>query len=422
MKNSLLFVLLLLLPAACLLGTEAYILDIDDVIGPVTHRLIQRVLQEAEQAESAFVVIRLNTPGGLATSMEKILIDIVNAPVCVVVYVWPGGGGANSAGVFIVAAADIAAMAPQTNIGSAHPVTGQGKDIEKTLSEKITNAMIAKIKAIATHKQRNINWYEQAVRESVNITSGEALELNVIDLVARDLDDLLTQIDGKEITKKDAALTIHSADAKRIVVEKTFAENMLTFLQNPNVFMILLSLGFLGLFIEFTHPGSIFPGVLGGVFLLLGFFSGQVLPINTVGVLLILLAFVFFVVELLRPGFGIFGIGGILAFVFGGLMLMDTSNGYFSVSLSLIIGIAVGLFIILAILLSASFKVMRRKPYLDFARFKEQTIPVRRVSAKAAYIYMDGTYWKIRCDEPLTEEDSVRILEKDGPVLVVKKV
>ncbi len=401
---------------------EIYIADVDDVIGPVTHRYITRAIDMADKGGSDLLVIRLNTPGGLVSTMEKILIEIINAPMCIVIYVYPQGGGANSAGVFIVASADIAAMAPQTNIGSAQPVSAEGKEIDETLKQKITNALIAKIKSIAEEKGRNAVWYEKAVTESFNITASEALELKVIDIYAKDTNHLLDQIDGRVIKKNNLELEIMTKNRKTIVIEKTFSEVVLGYLQNPNLFMIFLSLGMLGLFIEITNPGLIFPGVIGSIFLVLGFFASQVLPISVAGLSLILLSFLFFFIEIMRPDFGIFGIGGIISFILGGIMLFDKAETGLYVSRSLLFGIALGLFFIVLLIAFSTLKIFKRGDYLSFDNFIGQKTRIRRVDNNDIFIYFDGSYWVVNSEDELKEGDLVEISEKKDKVIIVKKI
>lgn len=403
-------------------GPDIYVIDVDDVIGPVTHRYISRALELTESRDSDLLVIRLNTPGGLVNSMEKILLDIINSRVCVVVYVYPQGGGANSAGVFIVASADIAAMAPQTNIGSAHPVSSDGKEIDDTLQQKITNALIAKIKGIAEEKQRNAQWYEDAVTESVNITASEALELRVIDVYANDTFDLLEKIEGMIIIKNNAEITISTKNRMVVTIDKTFSESFLSYLQDPNLFMIFLSLGMLGLFIEITNPGLIFPGVLGSIFLVLGFFASQVLPISIAGLSLMVLAFLFFGLEIMRPGFGIFGIGGIVSFILGGIMLFDKAETGLYVSRSLLFGIALGMFLIITLLVGSIFKIFAKRDYLSFENFIGKRTTIRRVDNGDIYIYFDGSYWVAEADGDVKEGDLVEITGKRDRVILVKKL
>lgn len=399
-----------------------FVIDIDDVIGPVTHRYIKRSLEKAEYMQADILIIRLNTPGGLVHSMEKILVEIINSPLCVIVYVYPQGGGANSAGVFLVASSDIAAMAPQTNIGSAHPVASDGQEIDETLQEKITNALIAKIKGISEEKQRNVTWYEEAVTMSLNITASEALEIGVIDIYARDISDLLIQIDNMTLVKNNIENTLKTENAQIIFIEQTFSERFLSYLQDPNLFMIFLSLGMLGLFIEITNPGLIFPGVLGSIFLVLGFFASQVLPISVAGLVLLVLAFLFFAFEIMRPGFGVFGFGGIVAFVLGGIMLFDRAETGLYVSRSLIFGIAFGMLVVLFVLMGSVFQLFSRKDYLSFDRYIGSKVYIRRVSGRDIYIHFDGSYWLAEADQPVNEGDLVEITGKKERIILVKKV
>lgn len=422
-RGGLYLLILILVFHSFSLASEIVIIDVDDIIGPVTHRYIKRAIDKTIDLGSDLMIIRLNTPGGLVHSMEKILIDMINTPVIIVVYVHPMGGGANSAGVFLVAGADIAAMSPQTNIGSAQPVASDGAEIDETMQAKITNALIAKIKGMAEEKDRNVEWYEEAVTKSVNITAIEALELKVIDILAQDTDHLLEQLDEMVIVKNNEERHISTHNRNPIVLEMTFSETFLSYLQDPNLFMIFLSLGMLGLFIEITNPGLIFPGVLGSIFLVLGFFASQVLPISVAGLILITLSFLFLTIEALRPEFGIFGMGGIIAFILGGIMLFDTAETGLYVSRSLIFGIAFGLFLVMVIILGSVFRIFKKPDYFSFDKHIGKRTKIRRVDEKNdIYIYFDGSYWLADVDEEVKEGDLVEIIGKKDRNIIVKKV
>ncbi|MFC1933194.1 nodulation protein NfeD [Chloroflexota bacterium] len=301
------------------------VLNAKGVINPVLADYISRGIEDAEESNAIACIIQMDTPGGLDTSMRDIVKNIVNARVPVVVYVSPSGARAASAGVFITMAGHVAAMAPNTAIGAASPVS-IGPEGESTMSEtmedKVVNDAAAYIRSIAESHGRNMEWAEKAVREAVSATEQEALELNVIDMVAPDLDALISQLDGREVTMLGGAVvTLNTQGATINHVEMNWVEEFLYAISDPNIAFLLLSLATLGLFVEISNPGLIFPGVVGAICLLLAFFSLGQLPVNIAGILLIVLAFGLFIAEVFTVTFGLFTAGGITALVLGSLIL-----------------------------------------------------------------------------------------------------
>ena len=299
-----------------------------DDIGPVSENFIDRALDRAEEHDAQAWVLILDTPGGLITSTDEIVQRFLAAEVPVIVYVGPAGARAASAGTFITMAAHIAAMAPNTQIGAAHPVAGGGEDIEGDLNTKVTNDAAADIRGIAEVRERNAEWAEQAVRESVSVTGSEAVDLNVVDLTADDLDDLLVQLHGRAVLVQPdgPVVVLRVADAERVETNYTLVENILDVIANPTVAFILLGLGQLALVIELWSPGLVGPGIFGVIMLIAGFFALGPLDTNPAGIALIVLAVVLFAVEIFVAGFGVFGIGGIVALIIGGLILMSDTN------------------------------------------------------------------------------------------------
>ena len=274
---------------------EIYIIKVNDAISPGVADYLKRGIEKANNENAACVIIELDTPGGLGESMRTIVKDILGSEVPIVVYVSPSGARAASAGVMITMAADIAAMAPGTNIGAAHPVSIGGKEINKTMSDKVINDMVAHAKSVAEKRGRNAKWVENAIRESVAVTETEALKENIIDLIAEDMDDLIQQINGRQVAGKGE---LNLADAKQIILKETLRTKVLKTISNPNIAWILFLIGLAGLYFELSHPGAIFPGVIGGISLILAFFALQTLPVNYAGILLILLAIVLFIMEM----------------------------------------------------------------------------------------------------------------------------
>ncbi len=314
------------------------VMEINGAIGPVTVKEIKNNIRRSEKLNAEAMIIEMNTPGGQMESTWDIIQMILASNVPIVIYVYPPGGRAASAGVYISYAAHLAAMAPQTNMGSAHPVGMGGEKIDSTMNEKITNDAVAKIKTLASKRNRNIEWAEEAVRKSMSVTEFEAKDKNIINLVANNLDDLISKIDGDTVELITGPYVIHSKNAKVVPFKIGFSNSILEVLSDPNIAYILMAIGMLGLYFEFANPGAILPGVVGGISLILALFSFQALPINFAGVLLIILAMILFLLELKITSHGVLGGGGVLALFLGSLMLVnDTEFPYKGISLSVII-------------------------------------------------------------------------------------
>lgn len=301
---------------------------IEGTITPVMERYVKRVINQATSDGAAAVVFEMDTPGGLSTAMDGIIRDILQSDVPVVVYVTPRGARAASAGVYITYAAHVAAMAPGTNIGSASPIfmdtTGNPTDGSATLQRKVTNDAVSQIVNLANLRGRNGQWAEQAVRDAVNVTADQALQLHVVDLIAPDLPSLLNAIDGRTVQMASGTATLQTKGAATRELDMTFLESFLQLLADPTIAYLLLSLGLLGLYIELSHPGVAVPGVAGGISLLLGLFALGTLPVNWAGVLLIGLAFALFAADLFLPSFGTLTIGGLVSFVLGSYLLIGS--------------------------------------------------------------------------------------------------
>lgn len=346
------------------------VIKIDGTINPAAAGYIHEGIQQAYENNAECLVIELNTPGGLLKSTRVIISDILASSVPVVVYVYPGGGQAASAGVFITLAAHVAAMGPGTNIGAAHPVMmtegGQPnrKDSLDIMMEKATNDAAAFIRSIAEKRHRNIEWAEKAVRQSVSITETEALKENVIDLIARNMDSLLVQLDGREVETAAGKRTLHTRDAEVRVSEMSVTQKLLDIISDPNIAYILMMIGIYGLLAELYNPGSILPGIVGVISLVLAFYSLHSLPINYAGLALIIFAVILFVAEIKVVSHGLLTAGGIISFLIGSLMLINptASFEFVKISLSVIITATVltALFFIFA--LGKGIMAQRRKP------------------------------------------------------------
>ena len=308
-----------------LLHPEIYKLEITGPIESITAEYITDSFNRIEkQSNVKLVLIEMDTPGGFDTSMRSIIKDIMDSPVPVAVYVSPKGARAASAGFFITIASDIACMSPGTNMGAAHPVSVGGGKIDDTMKDKVTNDAVSYVKSLAKSRNRSEELSEKAVRESKSYTAEECLKNNLIEYIAEDIHDLLEQLHGKEVKRVNGKTVVLELKGERIVfLELSGRQKFLKTITNPNLAYFLLIFGLLGLYLEFTHPGIIIPGVLGGISLLLAFMAFQILPINYVGLLLILLSIGFFIAEIKIQGFGVFGIGGIVSFILGSIMLIN---------------------------------------------------------------------------------------------------
>jgi membrane-bound serine protease (ClpP class) len=323
------------------------LLTADCAIHPACADYISAGIKTAEKEGAACLIIKLNTPGGLLKSTRVIVSDILESTVPVAVFVAPSGSQAASAGVFITLAGHIAAMAPGTNIGAAHPVSLQGTQ-DSIMMEKATNDAAAFIRTISEKRHRNVEWAEDAVRKSLSITETEALTENVIDLVANDVRELLELIDGKEVETVEGRKVLHTKNAEIIEMDMSLSQKLLSILSDPNLAYILLMFGIYGLFFELYSPGAIFPGVIGGICLILAFYSMHALPVNYAGLALIIFAVILFILEIKIVSYGILSIGGIISLLLGSLMLIDEESMLEAMGISIEI-------IILIVVLSAAF-------------------------------------------------------------------
>jgi len=324
MKRILLFIAFF--PPFLLSAQTVISIKIDGPINPVTASYIHRGIEKGISEHATCILIHLNTPGGLLKSTRNIVSDILESRIPVIVYVSPAGAHAGSAGVFITMAADIAAMAPGTNIGAAHPVNMQGPT-DSVMNDKATNDAAAFIRTIAEFRNRNLAWAEDAVRQSVAITATEALQKNIIDLIVTNDQDLLNQVDGKMILRDSTRLPLHTRGASIQTLEMGFVEKLLNIVSDPDVAYILLMLGFIGLIFELFNPGAIFPGIIGFISLVIAFYSLNTLPLNYAGLALIIFGIVLLLLEIKIVSHGMLAIGGIAALLIGSLMLIKPGSG-----------------------------------------------------------------------------------------------
>ncbi len=397
-----------------------FLLTIDSPITPVVAEYIVKSIDKASAAKAEAIIIQLNTPGGLVDSMQQIVMKMMASNTATVVYVAPSGGRAASAGVFITLAANIAAMAPATHIGAAHPVTMQGS-MDKTMETKVVNDLAAMARGIAEKRGRNAIWAEDAVRKSVSITETEALKDHVIDLVAPDVPTLVKDLNGKtvDLVIGKKTLSTEGADVKEI--EMGFRYRFLEIISNPNIAYILMILGFYGLYFELSNPGAIFPGVAGAICLVLAFYALHTLPINYAGLILIIIGISLFIAEAFITSHGILGIGGTIAMLFGSIMLIDSASPFLQISWAVIIP-AVGLSALLFIItMTVAIRVYREKPTTG----KEGMIGMQATAKTGiltdGQVFMRGEYWNAWSDEPIQQGEKVTVIAIDGLKVKVKK-
>ena len=430
LRIILLFVVLLL---AVLLASGAqaqtpavYVITIKGTINPVLVDYVERGIEEAEDNGARALIIQMDTPGGLDTAMRDIVKLIVNAHVPVVVYVAPSGSRAASAGVFITMAAHVAAMSPNTAIGAAHPVSigEEGEQaMSETMEDKVVNDAAAYIRSIAEAHGRNIEWAEKAVRESVSATEREALELNVIDLVATDLQDLIAQLDGKRVTLINGqTITLQTAGVAIVDVPMKAIESFLYTIADPNIAYLLLSIATLGIMAEIFNPGLIFPGIVGGISLLLAFYSLGVLPVNYAGILLIVLAIGLFIGEVLSTTFGIFTVGGLVSLVAGSLILFKDASPEFQINPWLIAVVCILITGALTFIIQRAVSAHRKQAYTGREELIGKTATVKVALNPEGMVLYKGERWTA-----ISESGEVKVGEEvvinrvDGLVLYVVK-
>ena len=416
-------VLTVTLPAAVSLAAPPVsLIELDGAITPITVRLLDTAIGRARTERAQALVVMLNTPGGLERSMRSMVQSILNSDVPVIVYVGPTGARAASAGVFITMAGHVAAMAPATNIGAAHPVAAGGGQMDKEMSKKVENDAAAFARSIATERGRNVEWAERAVRSSVSATEREAVKLKVVDLVADSVPDLLAKIDGRVVKTPKGSVTLATKDAAVTSIAVGFRDRFLALITDPNVAYILMMVGMLGIFFELSTPGAILPGVLGGISLILAFFAFQSLPINWAGLLLILFGLALLVAEIKIASHGILTIGGVVSMVLGSMMLYDAPETGLRISWLVIIptvGAMAGL-VIAAV--SMGLRALYRPASTGAAGMMGQVGVVKRALDPEGQVLIDGELWQaVAEDGPVAAGEMVRVARMDGLRLTVTR-
>ncbi len=429
---------------------KAFLLQIDGIIGPATTDYFERSLDKADTASTEFILLRMDTPGGLDLSMRKIIKRIISSPVPIVSYVSPGGSRAASAGTYILYASHIAAMAPATNLGAATPVqmlpTGkfdqedtntdnksdsdknkgkvekkeQKPQIQDPMTKKIINDAVAYIRGLAKMRGRNEKWAEQAVRSAASLPAEEALKKNVIDIIATSQADLFKQLDGRKVNVLGAEKTLNTSGLVLVEIEPDWRNKLLEVITNPNIAYILMLVGIYGLIFEFSNPGAILPGTIGAISLLLALFAFQVLPINYAGLALIILSIGLMTAEAFAPSFGVLGLGGVAAFVIGSIILIDTDLPGYGIDMSLIVGFAITTAILFILAMGLVFK-SRRNPIVSG---EEEMIgalgEVLEDFDQQGRVRVHSEIWTARSESPMKKGEKARVEAMDGLTLVVR--
>ncbi len=425
--NRILFTILalVLLPLSSSFGQNetVKVLTVESAITPVSAEYIMKAIEQAELENAECIIIQLDTPGGLMTSMEDIIKKILGSQVPVIVYVAPSGATAGSAGVFITMSAHIAAMAPATNIGAAHPVSlGSPVDTASVMEEKITNNAAAYARSIAEKRDKNADWAEKAVRESVSITSNEALEIGVIDLIVPTVDSLLSAIDGREIEVILGTKTLKTKEARIEEIELGLRYRILSLIVDPNIAYIFMMLGMAGVMLELYNPGSIFPGVIGGISLILAFYAMQTLPVNYAGLLLIILAVVLFILEVKVTSFGMLTVGGIVALTLGSVMLFDSPEAILRVSWKVIIPTVMLTALFFSIIIGLAIKAQKRRPSIGNEALIGETGVAQTRIRKEGQILLHGEIWKATSEDTIKKGDSVKAISIKNLEVKVEKI
>ncbi len=401
---------------------KVLVLPLSEAITPLTVAKINGALAQAQKQGATCLVIELDTPGGLVTSMRRIVKAILNSPVPVVAYVAPSGAQAASAGTFIVLAAHIAAMAPGTNIGAAHPVT-MGQKMDKTMSKKIENDLAAFARSLADLRGRNANWAEKAVRKSVSITAKEAVRLKVVDLLAPDLSTLLKRIDQRKVKTTSGVKVLHTQGAQVITIEEGLRGHILRFITDPNVAYILLMIGLAGLYFELSHPGAVLPGVVGAISLILAFYAMHLLPVDYAGLVLILLSGVFFFLEIKITSYGLLALAGFVSLVLGSLMLFSKNPQALRISYEVLFPVVLTVGLFFAGVTYLAVKAVWRKPTTGAEGLVgEKGEALTQVTPQGGQVFVHGEIWQAISQEPIAQGALVEVEAVEGLKLRVKPV
>lgn len=423
MKKLFLFVLSIILVSGMTEASEVLIARVEGAISPASARFMVQAIDQAQTENSECLIIEMDTPGGLDQSMRQVIKSIMASKVPVVVYVAPQGSRAASAGAFITLSSHVAAMAPGTSIGAAHPVSiGQSGQMDSTMSGKVTNDAAAYIRSIAEKRGRNIAWADSAVRHSVSLSETEALKRGVIDLVAPNTSALLDSLDGRIVVMDKDTLTLSTGSARTVTVTMNWRDRFLSVISDPNIAYIFMMLGLLGLYFEFSNPGAILPGVVGAISLILAFFAFQTLSVNYAGLLLILLSIVLFIVDVKAATHGVLTTGGIIAMFIGSVMLFNAPDPALRASLQVIIPVVLvtAAFFVIGVWLSV--RTLRTKPVSGDQGLLGQEGDARTlVNKDGGRVFVAGAHWSAWSDAEIAEGAKVKVVEVKGMKLKVIK-
>lgn len=423
-KHFICLPLLLLLGAGAALEAKArhiYVLPAVGSINPGLAEFILDGIRTAEKEEAEALVIKLDTPGGLDTSMRQICQAIINARVPVIVYVSPRGARAASAGLLITMAAHVAAMAPGTNIGAAHPVgVGPGK-MDKVMGEKAVSDMAAYGRALASERGRNAEWVEKGVRQSASITAAEALRLKVIEVVAEDLEDLLKKVEGRQVQVAGKPRPLRTAGVTVREIPEDLRTRILKHIADPNIAFILMMLGLAGLYFELAHPGVVLPGVVGALCLLLAFFAFQTLPVNYIGILLILLAFIFFILEFKVTSYGLLSLGGVVSLLLGSMMLFRRGETGVDLSWGVLLPTVAIVSLFFVIVAGVAFRVHFRRAMTGAAGLVGEVGTAHTRLAPEGRVFVHGEYWQAVSEEPIAAGERVEVVKVVNLKLLVRR-
>ena len=398
-----------------------YLVEVSGVINPASAAFIVQSIEKARREGAECVVIRLDTPGGLLESTRQIVKTILSSEVPVAVYVAPSGSRAASAGVFISLACHVVAMAPGTNIGAAHPVGLGGEQPDSVMTGKIVNDSAAYIKTLARQHGRNEKWAEDAVRKSVSVTETEAVRLNVADFVCGSVSELLGKMDGREVKLPSGPKTLHTAEADVEELRMNLRFRILNIISDPNIAYILLILGIYGIFFELSNPGSILPGVLGGIFILLALYALQTLPVNYAGLLLILLAIILFIAEIKITSYGLLTVGGVICMALGSVMLLESPEPYAKISWQIILAATAATTAFFTFAVAKGVMAQRLKPTTGKRGLVGEVGSVKARSEGGWKVFVHGELWDAKGPETLEVGDAVRVKGMEGFRLTVEK-